>query len=95
MLVIFTPNRYSMGVAIEILRYLDDALGARIPNRGWKNGFGLEIAVGIPIELDSLSAILVTDGPETTVKRTGGSKTYFDSMCKEIENHLSASYGAA
>ena len=43
-----TPGQYAMGLAIEVLSYLDEQPSISVKNTGWKNGFGLEVCAWIP-----------------------------------------------
>jgi hypothetical protein len=75
-----------MGVAVDILTYLDKQPGLQVKNTGWKDGFGLEVAVWIPIQSDStwsaahIVAELQTDGDELCIRRGDGSRSEFQAL---------------
>lgn len=78
-----TPNAYAMDRAVDILRFLEGS-GAAVAQSGWQRGFGLEVASGVPIQLDRVVAELSTDGEEIVVARTSGSAERFDALCSKI-----------
>jgi hypothetical protein len=73
-----TPGRFAMGIAIEILDFLDRQPGVSVKNTGWKQGFGLEVATWIPIRTRNLVAELQTDGDELHIRRASGSLGEFE-----------------
>lgn len=87
---LITPGRYSMESAIAILEFLEAEMGADIKDTGWKNGFGLEVAVGLPIRFESLSAALLTDGSDIVIQRISGTKGEFDRLCSAIRSLIEA-----
>jgi len=86
---ITTPGTYAMDTAVSILRYLESKHDAGIPNTGWKNGYGLEVAVEIPISLSSCTASLFTDGDELCIKRVAGSGQVYDEIMALAYEHVS------
>ena len=85
-----TLGRYSMESAITILEFLEAEMGADIENTGWKNGFGLKVAVGLPIRFEKLSAALLTDGRDIVIQRISGTKGEFDRLCGAIRSLIEA-----
>ncbi len=71
-----------MDLAIKLLYSIEETFGAEIPNTGWRNGFGLEVSVGVPIRLSLSSAELETDGSDIVCRRLTGSKYEFDEVCQ-------------
>ena len=78
-----------MDTAIKILQYLENKHDAVIPDTGWKNGYGLEVAVEIPISLSDFTACLSTDGEELWVRRVTGSKQVYDEVMDFTYQHVS------
>ena len=85
-----TPGRYSMESAIAILEFLEAEMGADVKNAGSKNGFGLEVGVGLPIRLEKLSAALLTDGGDIVIQRISGTKGEFARLCGAIRSFIEA-----
>ena len=68
-----TPGRYAMGVGVDVLTFLDGQPDISVKNTGWKNGFGLEVAVSLPIiRTRNLLAEVSTDGEEFHLGRVSG-----------------------
>ena len=86
-LILETPGIYAMGKAVEVLKFLERDVGAYVKNTGWKQGIGLEVAVGVPVRLDNLEAELSTDGSEIILSRVSGSRNDFDKLCDTIRNN--------
>lgn len=83
-----TPGRFAMGVAIEVLGFLDGQADFSVKDTGWKNGFGLEVAAWIPIQCESLVAELMTDGESLNIRRHSGSQHEFKHMSKLVRAYL-------
>lgn len=66
--------------------FLEAERGALVEDTGWKHGFGLEVAVGVPVRLEGLEAELETVGSEIVFKRSSGSARSFDDLCAAIRN---------
>jgi len=79
-----------MESAIAILEFLEAEMGADVKNAGSKNGFGLEVGVGLPIRLEKLSAALLTDGSDIVIQRISGTKGEFDRLCGAIRSLIEA-----
>ena len=86
-LILETPGIYAMDLAVEVLGFIERDTGAYVKNTGWKQGFGLEIAVGVPIRLDNLEAELATGGSEIILSRVSGSRHTFKELCDVISNN--------
>jgi hypothetical protein len=82
-----TPGTYAMDLAVEVLEFIERNTGAYVKNTGWRQGFGLEAAVGIPIRLDNLEAELSTDGSDITLSRISGSRRAFSELCDAIRSN--------
>ena len=89
-----TPGRYAMGVAIDVLEYLDKCPGVSVKNTGWKQGFGIEVAAWIPICTQNIVAELQTDGDEFYIRRSSGSLQEFtavlEAICRFLEDQHNA-----
>ncbi len=86
---VHTPGRYAMGIAVEVLKLLDNQPEISVKNTGWKQGFGLEVAAWIPITAQNVDAELQTDGSEFIIRRVSGSQDEFeiliDMICEFLE----------
>ena len=88
-LKIRTPGRYAMELAVDILEFLDSQPYVRIKNTGWKNGYGLEVAVWLPIiSSDALEAEISTDGEAIYLRRSSGVKSEFSSLCEKVQHFI-------
>ncbi len=88
-LCIRTPGQYAMGLATEILSFLDDQPGIEVKNTGWKNGFGLEVAIWLPIiGSQNFAAETTTDGEELRIRLASGSEIEFGAMTNTILEFL-------
>lgn len=85
-----TLGQFAMGVAIEVLDYLNAQPGYRVKNTGWQSGFGLEVAAWIPIESDNLVAELMTDGSEFEIRCVTGPKSEFEGLFDAVVRFLDA-----
>lgn len=83
-----TPGRFAMGLAIEVLSYLDEQPAISVKNTGWKNGFGLEVCAWIPINMASLVAELETDGDEFQIRKSSGSVSDFEILFNLVRAFL-------
>ena len=81
-----TPDVYAMDTAIAILEFLEREAGAQVKNTGWKQGYGLDVAVRVPIQIDDMRADLQTDGSEIVFRRVSGSKNVFDGLSAAIRS---------
>lgn len=45
-----SPNQYAMGLAIDVLEFLDRQINVSVKDTGWKHGFDLEVSASIPIK---------------------------------------------
>ena len=86
-LILETPGIYAMDLAVEVLEFIEQDTGAYVKNTGWKQGFGLEVAIGVPIRIDNLEAELATDGSEVILSRVSGSRQAFKELCNAISNN--------
>jgi hypothetical protein len=88
-LAIRTPGRYAMDVAVEILTYLDKQPGVNVKNTGWKNGFGLEVAVWLPIvRTENVIAEITTDGEDFHLRRASGPYEEFAALVTSVVEFL-------
>jgi len=87
-LTLRTPGRYSMGHAIHALKYLEENHNAEVSDTGWSSGFGLEVAVDVPIKFEQCTASMATNGVEIYFKRIAGSKQQFDEVFESIHEHI-------
>ena len=85
-LILETPGIYAMDLAVEVLEFIERDTDAYVKNTGWEQGFGLEVAVGVPIRFDNLEAELSTDGSEIILSRVSGSRHSFKELCDAISN---------
>lgn len=78
-----------MGVAVEILTFLDGQPDIEVKHTGWQNGFGLNVAVWLPI-ISSLNftAEVTTDGEEFSIRIASGSKPEFQALSNTIIEFL-------
>lgn len=83
-----TPGRYALDVAVDILGFLDEQPGVSVKNTGWKNGFGIEIGVWIPICSGNLIAELQTDGDELEIRRASGPFGEFEDLFEMVIEFL-------
>ena len=83
-----TPGQFAMGVAVDILAYLDEQSGYQVKNTGWKEGFGLEVAAWIPIQADNLVAELQTDGDELCIRQVSGPRSEFEALLDSVVEYL-------
>ena len=83
-----TPGQFAMGVAIDVLEYLDAQPGIRVKKTGWQSGFGLEVAAWIPIEGENLVADLMTDGSEFEICRVAGPRSEFEALFNSVVQFL-------
>ena len=83
-----------MGVAVDILTYLDKQPGVQVKNTGWKDGFAIEVAVWIPIRSDSswsvpqVVAELQTDGDELCIRKGTGPRSEFQKLFNLVVEFL-------
>jgi len=75
---------YSMGVAADLLGFLESELEAEVEDTGWKRGHGRKLAEPVLIRLESLELELSTDGSEVLIRRIGGSTDEFEDLCDLI-----------
>ena len=87
-LILETPGIYAMDLAVQVLEFIERDTDAYVKNTGWKQGFGLEVAVGVPIRLENLKAELSTDGSEIILSRVSGSRHAFKELCDAISNNV-------
>jgi hypothetical protein len=87
---LITPDRYSTDIAIAILKFLEAELRADIKNTGWKDGYGIDVAAGVPILVDGLAADLNSDGSEIIVRRLSGTSEAFERLCGAIRSLIEA-----
>ncbi len=87
-LLIRTLGRYAMGVAIETLTFLHSQPGTTVQQSGWQNGFGLDVAVWMPIIQENLKAELQTDGEEIVIRRVNGPITDYEALILSIVEFL-------
>ena len=73
---------YAMGLAVNILKHLDEKTEFSVMNTGWKDGFGLKVCERTPIKTENLLAELETDGEELEIHYISGAYESF----KNIEN---------
>ena len=57
-------------------------------NTGWKQGFGLEVAVWVPIRTRNVVAELQTDGDEIDIKLVSGRVDEFGVLLDVIRDFL-------
>lgn len=88
-LQICTPDRYAMGLAIEILAFFDSRPGVSVKNTGWKQGFGLEVAAWVPITTTYMVAELQTDGSSLDIRHVSGSGDAFERLLDDLDCFLS------
>jgi hypothetical protein len=84
-----TPGRCAMGLAIEILKFLDEQSGVFVKNTGWKNGFELEVCAWTPINFGNLVAELQTDGDELQIRRASGPHSEFVVLFEMVSEFIS------
>ncbi len=77
-----------MGTAIEILNFLDQQRNVEVKNTGWKDGFGLDVSIDIPIMLQNATAQLTTDGEDIMISGINGSKDSIERIIQLIINHF-------
>lgn len=88
-LLIRTPGRYAMGVGVDVLNFLDGQPDISVKNTGWKNGFGLDVAVSLPIiRMGSLLAEVSTDGEEFHLLRASGPYEEFADLLHRVGKFL-------
>ncbi len=88
-LCVSTPGQYAMGVATEILSFLDDQPGIEVKNTGWQNGFGLEVAIWHRIiSSQNFTAEITTDGEELRIRIASGSELEFGALSITIIEFL-------
>lgn len=87
-LCVSTPGQYAMGVATEILSFLDDQ-PIEVKNTGWQNGFGLEVAIWHRIiSSQNFTAEITTDGGELRIRIASGSELEFGALSNSIIEFL-------
>ena len=88
-LSIRTPGQFAMGVAISSLRFLDSKEDTFVKHTGWQNGFGLEVAVWLPIVKTSKNQVeILTDGEGFWLRRISGPRGAFADLMNSIRFHL-------
>ena len=88
-LYLSTRDMYAMGVGIDILHLLDAQPETTVKNTGWKNGFGLKVAVWLPIiNSRKLSAEVSTDGNEFRIRKLLGTEEDFVELYDLIVDFL-------
>ncbi|MBN1180646.1 MAG: hypothetical protein JXB49_00060 [Bacteroidales bacterium] len=85
-LILETPGKYSMDLAVEILNFMETSFNAKIKDTGWKQGYDLEIAVGLPIAFGNCKIELTTDGSGIWIDRISGNKSDFNDFCLAIKD---------
>lgn len=79
-----SPGVYAMESAIDLLGLFESELEAVIEDTGWRDGYGLSVAIPILIQFESLQTTLETDGGEIVLNRVGGSKQEFEDLCEFV-----------
>jgi hypothetical protein len=88
-LCVCTPGQYAMDLAIEILSFLDDEPGIEVKNTGWKNGFGLEVAIWHRIiSSQDFTAEITTDGEGLRIRVASGSELEFGALSNSVIEFL-------
>lgn len=77
-----------MGLAIDILTFLDTQNQISVKNTGWRNGFGLEVSTPIQIHMQNSVAELLTDGDELQLRRVRGPYSEFEALFDSVVDYL-------
>ena len=76
---------YSMGVAAQILSWLETHKGCVIQDDTWRlPDYGNLIEVGIPIWLGTIQFSIMCSYSDILIERLSGSKSQFYELCDEI-----------
>jgi len=89
-LLVTTPGDFVMNVGKDILDFLNDQPDIFIKNTGWQNGFGLDVAIWLPlIQSEHFLAEVMTDGDQFIIRRRCGSKHEFHTVIERVVTHFS------
>jgi len=74
-----------MGLGVEILEFLDSLSGVFVKNIGWKNGFGISVAVWHPIiHTQNLVVEVSTDCEEFQIRRVDGPSDEYSALIDAV-----------
>lgn len=76
---------YSMGVAVQILSWLEKRSDCTIPDESWKSsGYGKLVEIGIPVRLGTIEFSVMSSYGDILISRIAGNTGKFYALCDEI-----------
>jgi hypothetical protein len=96
LLVLSTPDRYSMDTAVEILSWLEQDEDCSIADSGWKSSsHGKLVEVGIRVKLETIEFEVMCSYSEIFIRRGSGNRRKFVELCEAVQREwVSAESGA-
>jgi len=80
-----TPGRYSMDVAVEILRWIEGFEDVSIPDPGGRApGYGDLVEVGVPIQLGNIRFSIMCSHDDLFLDRLAGDNRKFTALCEAV-----------
>lgn len=84
-----TSGRYSMDVAIEILRWIEGFEDVSIPDPGGNTpGSGDLVEVGVPVQLGSIRFSIMCSHDDLSIDRLAGSNRKFTTLCEAVRQRF-------
>jgi hypothetical protein len=84
-----TPGRYSMDVAVEILRWIEGFDDVSILDPGWPSpGYGKLVEVGIKVQFGNIQFGIMCSYDDIFIGRIAGSNRKFTTLCEAIQQEF-------
>jgi hypothetical protein len=81
-----TPGRYSMDVAVNILRWIEGFDDVSIRDASWtSSGYGKLVQGGIKVQFGNIQIAIVSDYDDIFIARIAGNNRKFTTLCEAIQ----------
>jgi hypothetical protein len=81
-----TPSRYSMDVAVKILRWIEGFDDVSIRDASWtSSGYGNLVEVGVKVQFGNIQISIMCSYDDIFIARLAGNNRKFTTLCEAIQ----------